>query len=185
MYCPYCSHHVWDRDPGTCPSCGKPLPAIFPDPEASPLASWPDFAALVKIACWAQADIAFGLDFRLFAVQTEWLDQSGDRGALLRLLDYHALGVDQSLDYLSLRRALEALAKIADFMVDLMWCPCADVEEAAKTAAKFSSLRDAGFAEVDYTRVKHVKKPHGSKPGKAVYVNYKTVAVRNYREPRE
>ncbi|MBQ1330364.1 MAG: hypothetical protein IIY31_01780, partial [Desulfovibrio sp.] len=78
MYCPYCSHHVWDRDPGPCPSCGKPLPAIFPDPEASPLASWPDFAALVKIACWAQADIAFGLDFRLFAVQTEWLDQSGD-----------------------------------------------------------------------------------------------------------
>ncbi|MBQ1846336.1 MAG: hypothetical protein II132_10450 [Desulfovibrio sp.] len=131
MYCPYCSHHVWDRDPGTCPSCGKPLPAIFPDPEASPLASWPDFAALVKIACWAQADIAFGLDFRLFAVQTEWLDQSGDRGALLRLLDYHALGVDQSLDYLSLRRALEAPAKIADFMVDLMWCLCADVEEAA------------------------------------------------------
>ncbi|MBP5765827.1 MAG: NFACT family protein [Clostridia bacterium] len=56
----------------------------------------------------------------------------------------------------------------------------ADVEEAAKTAAKFSSLKDAGFAEVDYTRVKHVKKPHGSKPGKAVYVNYKTVAVRNY-----
>ena len=61
----------------------------------------------------------------------------------------------------------------------------ADVEEAAKIAAKFSSLRDAGFAEVDYTRVKHVKKPHGSKPGKAVYVNYKTVAVRNYQEPRE
>ena len=61
----------------------------------------------------------------------------------------------------------------------------ADVEEAAKTAAKFSSLKDAGFAEVDYTRVKHVKKPHGSKPGKAVYVNYKTVAVRNYARSDE
>ena len=131
MFCPYCSHHVWDRDPGACPSCGKPLPGVFPDPGAAPLASWPDFAALVKIACWASADIAFGLDFRLYAVQAEWLNQSGDRGALLRLLDYHAFGVDQSLDYLSLRRALEAPARIACFMADLMWCLCADAGEAA------------------------------------------------------
>lgn len=131
MFCPYCGRHVWDRDPGACPSCGKALPGIFPDPGAAPLASWHDFAMLCKIACWTQADIAFGLDFRLFAVQTEWLDQSADRGALLALMDYHACGADQSLDYLSLRRALEAPARIADFMVDLMWCLCADIEACA------------------------------------------------------
>ena len=46
-----------------------------------------------------------------------------------------------------------------------------DYTEAAEIAARYSSLSSAPAAEVDYTRVRNVKKPNGAKPG---YVIYKT-----------
>lgn len=46
-------------------------------------------------------------------------------------------------------------------------------EEAARLAAYYSSAKDAGKVEVDYTQLKNVKKPKGSKPGFVIYyTNY-------------
>ena len=49
------------------------------------------------------------------------------------------------------------------------------LEEAAAIAAYYSQGRAGGRIAVDYTLVKHVKKPAGGKPGAAHYVNYKTI----------
>ncbi|MDD4297029.1 MAG: fibronectin/fibrinogen-binding protein, partial [Ruminiclostridium sp.] len=49
--------------------------------------------------------------------------------------------------------------------------------EAAGLAAWFSKAKSSTRVEVDYTRVKYVRKPSGAKPGMVVYVNYKTVIV--------
>ncbi len=49
--------------------------------------------------------------------------------------------------------------------------------EAAQYAAWFSKARSAPKVEVDFTAVKNVKKPSGSKPGMVIYVNYSTVVV--------
>ncbi|MBP7177302.1 MAG: NFACT family protein [Thermoclostridium sp.] len=49
--------------------------------------------------------------------------------------------------------------------------------EAAAMAAWFSKARNSTRVEVDYTRVKYVKKPSGAKPGMVIYVNYNTVIV--------
>ena len=51
----------------------------------------------------------------------------------------------------------------------------ADAEFAAGLAVWFSSVRDRGTAEVDYTQVKFLKKPPASKPGFVIYHVYKTV----------
>lgn len=47
----------------------------------------------------------------------------------------------------------------------------------ASLAAKNSKAKNSNNVPVDYTFVKYVRKPNGSKPGMAVYVNYKTVFV--------
>ena len=47
----------------------------------------------------------------------------------------------------------------------------------ASLAAKNSKAKNSNNVPVDYTFVKYVRKPSGSKPGMAVYVNYKTVFV--------
>lgn len=49
--------------------------------------------------------------------------------------------------------------------------------EAAAMAAWFSRARNSTRVEVDYTRVKYVRKPSGAKPGMVIYVNYNTVIV--------
>ncbi len=49
--------------------------------------------------------------------------------------------------------------------------------KAAKLAALNSSAREATKVEVDYTKVKYVKKPKGAKPGKVIYTDYKTLCV--------
>ncbi|MCL2368980.1 MAG: NFACT family protein [Oscillospiraceae bacterium] len=51
------------------------------------------------------------------------------------------------------------------------------IEAAAQIAAWYSKGREAGKVPVDYTLVKHVKKPSGGKPGAANYVNFKTIYV--------
>ena len=53
--------------------------------------------------------------------------------------------------------------------------------QAAKLAAYFSQGRGSGKVAVDYTPVKYVKKPAGSRPGMVVYTTYRTVLV----EPEE
>lgn len=52
--------------------------------------------------------------------------------------------------------------------------PCAnDFTQCASIAAYYSSQKDTPHAAVDYTRVRHVKKPSGSKPGFVIYeTNY-------------
>ncbi len=52
------------------------------------------------------------------------------------------------------------------------------IEEAAILAAWYSQGRDAGRVDVDYTPVKFVKKPAGSRPGMVVYTTYKTITVK-------
>src|SRR5690625_3611638 len=49
--------------------------------------------------------------------------------------------------------------------------------EAAQLAAYYSKARQSASVPVDYTKIKHVKKPSGSKPGYVTYDNQKTVFV--------
>lgn len=54
----------------------------------------------------------------------------------------------------------------------------AAMEFAAGVAAFFSSVKDRGMAEVDYTRVKNIKKPPASKPGFVIYHIYNTIYIK-------
>lgn len=49
--------------------------------------------------------------------------------------------------------------------------------DALRLAGQYSSLADAHRAEVDFTRVKYVKKPTGARPGMVIFTNQKTVLV--------
>lgn len=49
--------------------------------------------------------------------------------------------------------------------------------EAAQLAAYFSKAGNSSSVPVDYTEVKHVKKPNGAKPGYVIYDNQKTLFV--------
>lgn len=49
--------------------------------------------------------------------------------------------------------------------------------QAAKLAAYFSKARQSSSVPVDYTLVRHVKKPSGAKPGFVIYDNQQTVFV--------
>ncbi|MGD6816228.1 Rqc2 family fibronectin-binding protein [Metabacillus sp. 113a] len=53
----------------------------------------------------------------------------------------------------------------------------ATIREAANIAAYFSKARSSGSVPVDYTLVRHVKKPNGSKPGFVIYDRQQTVFV--------
>jgi len=55
--------------------------------------------------------------------------------------------------------------------------PAADLTEAAMLAAYHSQARESGNVPVDYTQVKHVKKPAGARPGMVIYTTYRTVYV--------
>ena len=52
------------------------------------------------------------------------------------------------------------------------------LQEAAILAAYFSQGRESNLVAVDYTAVKHVKKPTGARPGMVVYDPYQTAYVR-------
>lgn len=49
--------------------------------------------------------------------------------------------------------------------------------DAAKIAAYFSRCRDSSQVPVDYTQVRYVSKPPGAKPGRVIYVHYRTLYV--------
>lgn len=56
--------------------------------------------------------------------------------------------------------------------------PPATIEQAAILAVYHSSARESGLTAVDFTFVKNVSKPQGSKPGMVIYTNQTTVFVR-------
>ena len=49
--------------------------------------------------------------------------------------------------------------------------------EAAVLAAWYSQGRDSTKVSVDFTPVRYVKKPAGSRPGMVVYTTYQTLVV--------
>lgn len=49
--------------------------------------------------------------------------------------------------------------------------------EAATLAAYYSKAKNSSSVPVDYTQIRHVKKPNGSKPGFVIYDNQQTVFV--------
>ncbi len=51
------------------------------------------------------------------------------------------------------------------------------MEQAAALAAFFSRGKDSSQVPVDYTEVRNVSKPQGSKPGMVIYVSYKTAYI--------
>ncbi|WP_040286911.1 Rqc2 family fibronectin-binding protein [Sporosarcina koreensis] len=51
------------------------------------------------------------------------------------------------------------------------------IQEAAALAAYFSKARGSASVPVDFTEVRHVKKPNGSKPGFVIYFEQQTVYV--------
>jgi len=51
------------------------------------------------------------------------------------------------------------------------------LHEAAQLAAYFSKARESGSVPVDYTLIRHVKKPSGAKPGFVTYDEQKTLFV--------
>lgn len=51
------------------------------------------------------------------------------------------------------------------------------LEEAAMIAAYFSKARNSSQVPVDYTLIRHVRKPNGAKPGYVIYEQQKTVYV--------
>ncbi len=52
------------------------------------------------------------------------------------------------------------------------------IEEAAKLAAYYSKAKLSNQVPVDYTLIKHVKKPSGAKPGFVIYTHQNTVYVK-------
>jgi predicted ribosome quality control (RQC) complex YloA/Tae2 family protein len=48
---------------------------------------------------------------------------------------------------------------------------------AAHLAAYFSKSRQSALVPVDYTLKRHVHKPNGSKPGRVIYENQKTIYI--------
>ncbi|MBU9788996.1 NFACT family protein [Lentilactobacillus sp. IMAU92037] len=49
--------------------------------------------------------------------------------------------------------------------------------EAANLAAYFSKARDSAKVPVDYTKVKHIRKPNGAKPGFVIYDSQQTLFI--------
>ncbi|WP_169729064.1 Rqc2 family fibronectin-binding protein [Atopobacter phocae] len=53
----------------------------------------------------------------------------------------------------------------------------ADLHAGAMLAAYYSKYRDSGNVPVDYTQIKYINKPNGSKPGFVIYTHQKTLYV--------
>lgn len=51
------------------------------------------------------------------------------------------------------------------------------ISQAAAIAAYYSQARQGGKTAVDYTMLRHVRKPSGAMPGKVIYTEYKTIMV--------
>ena len=53
-----------------------------------------------------------------------------------------------------------------------------DLEFAAEVAAYYSKMSDSDKVQVDYTKIRNVKKPSGSRPGYVIYDRYSTATVK-------
>ncbi len=53
-----------------------------------------------------------------------------------------------------------------------------DLTEAASVAAYYSKMCDSDKVQVDYTKIRNVKKPSGARPGYVIYDRYNTANVR-------
>jgi predicted ribosome quality control (RQC) complex YloA/Tae2 family protein len=53
----------------------------------------------------------------------------------------------------------------------------ATLEEAAMLAAHYSQAKASSLVPVDYTQIRHVRKPSGAKPGFVIYDNQKTLFI--------
>lgn len=53
----------------------------------------------------------------------------------------------------------------------------ATLEEAAMLAAHYSQAKESSMVPVDYTLIRHVRKPSGAKPGFVIYDNQKTLFI--------
>lgn len=53
----------------------------------------------------------------------------------------------------------------------------ATLEEAAMLAAAYSQAKESSMVPVDYTLIRHVRKPSGAKPGFVIYDNQKTLFI--------
>ena len=51
------------------------------------------------------------------------------------------------------------------------------IREAAMLSAYYSKARNSSSVPVDYTEIRHVKKPSGSKPGFVIYFEQKTIYI--------
>ncbi len=56
--------------------------------------------------------------------------------------------------------------------------PDRTIEEAAVIAAYYSKAKTSSRADVDYTFIKFVKKPAGSKPGMVIFTHNYTITVK-------
>src|SRR5699024_9333610 len=56
------------------------------------------------------------------------------------------------------------------------------IEEAATLAAYLSKAQQSAYVPVDYTKIKHVRKPAEAKPGFVIYDNEQTVLVTPEKE---
>ena len=56
------------------------------------------------------------------------------------------------------------------------------IEEAAAFAVKNSQGREGENIPVDFTKVRFVKKPSGSLPGKVIYTDYQTVIIHHWKD---
>ena len=52
------------------------------------------------------------------------------------------------------------------------------IEEAAAVAAYYSKAKESSLVEVDYTKIRNLKKPVGAKPGKVIYHEYYSIIVK-------
>ena len=51
------------------------------------------------------------------------------------------------------------------------------IREAAMLSAYYSKARNSSSVPVDYTEIRHVKKPSGAKPGFVIYFEQKTIYI--------
>lgn len=59
------------------------------------------------------------------------------------------------------------------------------IRQAASIAVYYSQMRGGGKAAVDYTRLRFVRKPAGSLPGRVIYTDYATLSAEGDRELAE
>ena len=52
------------------------------------------------------------------------------------------------------------------------------INKCAALAKKYSKASESSNVTIDYTFVKNVKKPSGSKPGMVIYTNNKSITVK-------